>query len=131
MPKANNKLIEANLNIQKLVLKALKDRKINAKIGFDILNKIKTDNQVVTDSSINMNSEHKLEWLKMSFENAKATMETLNKQTMMVYKSTLKSIDNQLDKFNEELEKINKKLEDAEGKEKKRLEEEKERVGNQ
>lgn len=120
LPKAIDKLIKANNDIQKLMTKALKDRKINAKVGIGILNRIKAGGQIGTDSSIRMNGDQRLEMVKMWFENAKATMNTISEHVKLVHESYLKSIDEQLQLCRKELEQLDEELKKAEEEDEKR-----------
>ncbi|MDH5754330.1 MAG: hypothetical protein OEY95_03870 [Candidatus Bathyarchaeota archaeon] len=118
LPKVMEIRIKANLEILKLMTSALKDRKISAKVHMGILDKLKFGGQVGTDSSIEMDSEQRLEMVRMWFENAKASMDAIRDDVKLGYESYLKSIDEEMELCREEIRQIDKELKRVEEKDK-------------
>ena len=91
LPTIIEKKTNANLEILKLLTAALKDRKIDAKVQFGLLDRLKVGGQIGSNSSINMDGQQRLDMARMWFDNAKAVMDSIDSDVKLGYNSYLKS----------------------------------------
>ena len=120
---------KANLEILKLLTKTLKDRKISAKVHLGILDRLKVGGQIGSESSIELDSQQRLEMIRMWFENAEATLGSIKDLEKLGYESVLKTIDEQMQLYREEYRQINEELKKAEDEDKRiKLEEERNKI---
>jgi|WetSurMetagenome_2_1015567.scaffolds.fasta_scaffold36613_2 hypothetical protein len=110
LPKIIEQKTKANEELMKLMTKAITDKKINAKGGLDILNKINASGQVGAESSNNMTGEQRLELAKLWFVNAQNTMNSLDSDIKANYESYMKSIDQQMENLQREIESIDQEI---------------------
>jgi hypothetical protein len=110
LPKVIEKRTAANLEILKLLEKALKDRKIDFNLQMDILKKITTSGNVHSDSTVKMDGEQQLEMVKLWLGNAKDAMDAISNDIKNTYDSYLTSINNELQICRDELNKIDDEL---------------------
>jgi len=114
LPTIIEKKTNANLEILKLLTAALKDRKIDAKVQFGLLDRLKVGGQIGSNSSINMDGQQRLDMARMWFDNAKAVMDSIDSDVKLGYNSYLKSIDEELEIYRDELKLIDEEIEKAE-----------------
>lgn len=101
-----------NLDLMKLVDKAMKDKKLGANIDFGIFNKVKSMISLNKDEILGMNGDQRLEYSKMWSENAKSMLEIYKNDPG--YQSLLKDIDAQMELYREDLNRLNEELKKAE-----------------
>ena len=110
LPQIIEQKTKANENLLKLMTEAIKDKKLSASIGFDILNKINAHGQVGTEASNDMNGEQRLELAKLWFQNAQNSMNSLDNDIRASYDSYIKSIDEQMELLRKEIESIDEEI---------------------
>ena len=110
LPKILEQKTKANEELMKLMTKAITDKKMSAKGGLDILNKISASGQVGTESSNNMTGEERLELAKLWFVNAQNSMNSLDSDIKSNYESYMKSIDEQMESLKREMSSIDEEI---------------------
>ena len=110
LPQIIEQKTKANENLMTLMTKAITDKKLNASIGFGIMNKINAQGQVGTEASTELNGEQRLELAKLWFQNAQNSMNSLDNDIRASYDSYLKSIDEQMELLRKEIESIDEEI---------------------
>src|SRR3972149_4642556 len=100
------KLVETNSKILELLSNTLKDKKVKADVKVKILNFVNAAGGGGSESSLDMNSDARLELAKGFLSNAGSMMDVLRSDAGHL--GLLKNIDDQLELYRKELEAIDK-----------------------